>query len=122
MTELFFCSIIRGIHAPTEKMTSKEDMFSCLRKFSSLGCYSQQRSAKKNVSTQKFDKVDKEFKCECKCNPIAQKKRKNRDQKTKTCSLSTPFSCFTSFYCFTLFSCCMAIYCFVYLTIICNYK
>ena len=28
-------------------MTSKQDMFSCLRKFASLGCYTQQRLGKK---------------------------------------------------------------------------
>ena len=59
----------RGVHPPTEKM---QDVFFFLRKFATSGCYTQQRLGKKNVSTQKVDKVDKEFKCE-KNNPIAQK-------------------------------------------------
>ena len=54
----------RGIHPPTEKTHSKQEVFFCLHKFTTSGNPNKDKKVKRqNVITQKDDKVDKEFKC-----------------------------------------------------------
>ena len=51
----------RGIHLPTEKTHSKQDVFFCLRKFATPGSYTQERlGKKKNLFLVNVNKVDEE--------------------------------------------------------------